>query len=77
MVTMGMMVLGSYQAQMFNSGDSYYAFKKQLDVFVHWLRTGKEPFPFSETVELMKLVIAGLRSREEGGREVLLSEIDV
>ena len=75
MVTMGMMVLGSHQAQMFNSGDSYYAFKKQLDLFVHWLRTGEEPFPFSETVELMKLVIGGLRSRNEGGREVFLDEI--
>lgn len=77
MQTMGMMVLGSQSARMFNAADSYYAFKKQLDVFVHWLRTGEEPFPFSETVELMKLVIAGLRSREEGGREVFLSEIDL
>jgi hypothetical protein len=77
MMTMGMMVLGSHGTQMFNSADSYYAFKKQLDLFVHWLRTGEEPFPFSETVELMKLVIGGLRSREEGGREVFLDEIKV
>ena len=77
MATMGMMVLGTHQACLFNGGDSYYAFKKQLDLFVHWLRTGEEPFPFSETVELMKLVIGGLRSREEGGREVLLDEIRV
>jgi hypothetical protein len=48
-----------------------------MDLFVHWLRTGEEPFPFSETVELLKLVIAGIRSREEGGREVFLSEIEV
>ena len=75
MSTMGMMVLGAHQSVLFNGGDSYYAFKKQLDLFVHWLRTGEEPFPFSETVELMKLVIGGLRSREEGGREVFLSEI--
>ena len=77
MASLGMMVLGSYQGHMFNSSDSYYAFKKQLDMFVHWLRTGEEPFPFSETVELMKLVIGGLRSREEGGREVFLDEIKV
>lgn len=77
MATMGMMVLGTYQAKLFSGGDSYYNFKKQLDVFVHWLRTGEEPFPFSETVELMKLVIGGLRSREEGGREVFLDEIEV
>ena len=77
MSTMGMMVLGTHQAKLFTGGDSYYCFKKQLDVFVHWLRTGEEPFPFSETVELMKLVIGGLRSREEGGREVFLDELQV
>lgn len=77
MASMGMMVLGSHQGMLFTGGDSFYAFKKQLDLFVHWLRTGEEPFPFAETVELMKLVIAGLRSREEGGREVFLSEIRV
>ena len=77
MQTCGMMVLGTCGAKILASGDSYYCFKRQLDLFVHWLRTGEEPFPFSETVELMKLVIAGIRSREEGGREVFLSEIEV
>ena len=77
MVGLGMLVLGNKSAVHLTCGDSYYAFKKQLDLFGHWLRTGEEPFSFSQTVELMKLVIAGLRSREEGGREVLLSEIDV
>lgn len=77
MATCGMMVCGEHQALMFNTGDSYYMFKKQLDMFVHWLRTGEEPFPVEETVEMMKLSIGGLRSREEGGREVFLSEIKV
>lgn len=77
LVPCGMLVLGSCGSKHLSSGDSYYSFKKQLDLFVHWLRTGEEPFPFSETVELMKLVIAGIRSREEGGREVFLSEIEV
>lgn len=71
----GMTVIGTQGSQYLQCKDSYYAFKKQLDLFVHWLRTGEEPFPFAETVELMKLVIGGLRSREEGGREVFLSEI--
>jgi len=57
------------------SGDSFYAFKTQLEAFIGYLRTGVYPFPFSETVELMQLVIAGIRSRDEGGREVSLSEI--
>jgi predicted dehydrogenase len=57
------------------SGDSFFAFKAQLSAFINYLRTGVHPFPFSETVELMQLVIAGIRSRDEGNREVLLSEI--
>ena len=73
----GLTVIGTNGSRYLTSGDSYYAFKKQLDLFVHYLRTGEEPFPFEESVELMKLVIGGLRSREEGGREVFLSEINV
>jgi hypothetical protein len=56
-------------------GDTFYAFKKQLEAFVSYLRTGVPPFPFSQTEELMKMVIAGIRSRDEGGREVRLDEI--
>jgi len=55
--------------------DTFHAFKTQLVVFVNYLRTGKLTFPFEETVELMKIIIAGIRSREENGRTVLLSEI--
>jgi predicted dehydrogenase len=55
--------------------DTFYAFKMQLDAFIQYLRTGTPPFPFSETVELMKMLIAGARSREERGREVFLEEI--
>jgi hypothetical protein len=55
--------------------DTFYAFKTQLEAFVQYLRTGVRPFPFTETIELMKLVIAGIRSREEGGRVVALDEI--
>lgn len=55
--------------------DTFYAFKTQLEAFVSYLRTGVRPFPFEETVELMKLVIAGIVSREQGGREVALEEI--
>jgi predicted dehydrogenase len=55
--------------------DTFFAFKAQLVAFVDYLRTGRLPFDFQQTVELMKLVIAGTRSREQGGRTVLLSEI--
>ena len=75
LVGTGTIVMGSAGSQIISDGDSYYSFKKQLDVFVHWLRTGEEPFPFSQTIELMKILVGGLRSRAEGGRKVMLSEI--
>jgi len=55
--------------------DTFFAFKAQLAAFISYLRTGERPFPHAETVELMKVIIAGIRSREEGGREVLLDEV--
>jgi hypothetical protein len=55
--------------------DTFYAFKAQLVAFVEYLRTGGLPFPFPQTVELMKIIIAGIRSREEAGRTVMLDEI--
>ena len=55
--------------------DSYYAFRSQLVAFIDYLRTGVRPFPYSETEELMRMVIAGIQSREQGGAEILLKEI--
>ena len=55
--------------------DTYTAFRNQLCAFVDMLRTGQRPYPLSETVELMEVIIAGLRSRERGGEFVELKEI--
>jgi len=55
--------------------DSYHAFRSQLEAFITYLRTGEPPYPFTETEELMRMLIAGIRSREENGREVRLDEI--
>lgn len=56
--------------------DTFHAFRAQLVAFIDYLRSGVHPFPFSETVELMKLVIAGRLSREQGGRVIALSEVE-
>lgn len=56
--------------------DTFFSFKAQLVAFIEYLRTGELPFPFEETVELMKLLIAGIRSREDSGRRVWLDEIE-
>ena len=55
--------------------DTYSAFRGQLVAFIEMLRTGKRPYAFSHTVELMAIIIAGIRSREQGGRRVLLEEV--
>ena len=56
--------------------DTFSAFKGQLEAFVRYLRTGRLPFPFEQTVELMKIIIAGTMSRQQHGRTILLEEIE-
>lgn len=65
-------LIGTAGSITLQSQDSYSAFRKQLVTFIDYLRTGKPPFPFAETDELMQLVIGGIRSREEGGAEIFL-----
>jgi len=55
--------------------DTYTAFRNQLVDFIEMLRTGQRPYPLSETVELMTVIIAGLRSRERCGQLVPVGEI--
>lgn len=55
--------------------DTYHAFRGQLVAWIDMLRTGQRPLPFEETVELMTVIIAGIRSREQGGRTVAISDI--
>jgi predicted dehydrogenase len=55
--------------------DTYTAFREQLVAFIEFVRTGRRPFPFEQTVELMAILIAGIRSREQSGRAVAVAEI--
>jgi predicted dehydrogenase len=55
--------------------DSFSAFKAQLADFVLYLRSGQNSYPFAETVALMKIIIAGIQSKAEGGRRIELDEI--
>ena len=57
--------------------DSFYSFRAMLCDFIKYLRTGERPIDFAETMELMKIVIAGRMSRQQGGREVWLDELEV
>ena len=67
-----LVVSGNSQSVILTTHDSYTSFRNQLVAFIHFLRTGERPFPWSETVELMKLVIGGIESREQGGKEIMI-----
>jgi len=70
-------LLGTAGFEQAHSSDSFFSFKAQLADYVGYLKTGIRPYPFSETVELSKIIIAGIKSREEGGRLVNLDEIEI
>lgn len=55
--------------------DTYNAFRGQLAAFIDMLQTGARPLPFDETVELMAVIIAGRRSREQSGAMILVEDI--
>ena len=46
-----------------------------LGQFVQTIRTRKTPYPLSDTIEIIRILLAAQRSRREGGREVPLAEI--
>ncbi|NUM53849.1 MAG: Gfo/Idh/MocA family oxidoreductase [Candidatus Hydrogenedentes bacterium] len=70
-----LLLCGTRSSAFAEFGDTYFAFRAQLLDWVAYLRTGALPAPFSQTEELMRMLIAGIRSRDENGRSVLLSEI--
>jgi predicted dehydrogenase len=55
--------------------DTYSAFRAQLVAFIDMLRTGKPPFEFQQTVELMAIIIAGIESRKRDGATVSIDSI--
>ena len=57
------------------STDSFSSFKNTLSAFVKMLDSGKQPFDWHETVEMVKIVIAGTLSLQENGRIINLKEI--
>jgi predicted dehydrogenase len=73
----GMMTLaGTHGGVQLRMSDSYHAFKAQLMSFVDYLRTGVAPVAWEETHELMQLVIAGIESRDQGGRVIHLTDME-
>lgn len=52
-----------------NIEDTFYAFKAQLVAFVDYLRDGQLPFDHHQTLEQMRVIIAGIQSRQQGGEK--------
>ena len=67
-----LIISGNSQTVTVYTHDSYNSFRSLLVSFVHFLQTGERPFPWQETVELMKLLIGGIESREQNGKEILI-----
>jgi len=68
-------ICGTKTSKSIRLTDTYTAFRGQLLALVAAFRTKTTPCPFSETVDMMAIIIAGIRSREEGSRFVLIDEI--
>ena len=67
---------GQVSTRLSGTDNTYYqAFRRQLLAYVEFLRTGVKPYPFSHTVEMMAILIAGLRSRKDGARRVEVAEV--
>jgi hypothetical protein len=69
------LLIGDAGNTVISDGDTFYSFKKQNEVFINYLRSGEHPYPFTQTIELAKMLIGGVLSREENGRRILLKEI--
>lgn len=59
----------------FRMTDTYAAFRGQFVAVVDWLRSGKDPFSFEETIELMAILIAAIDSRKRGGESVSVEAV--
>ncbi len=55
--------------------DTYAAFRGQLLQVAEWFRGGPDPYPFSETIEMMAVIIAAQESCAENGRSVSTQSI--
>lgn len=58
-------------------GSSFEAFKGQLVSYINYLRTGERPYDWEDTVEMSKIIAAGIMSREQDGKRIYLEDLEV
>ncbi len=68
-------ICGSTGQSHFRFADTYTGFRNQLLSYIDFVRTGRAPHPFQDTVEMMTILIAGILSRNENSRCVTIEEI--
>lgn len=66
---------GTAGLSQFRFTDTYTAFRGQLLAWIEFVRTGGSAYPFAHTIEMMCVIIAGIRSRAEKSRHVGIDEI--
>ncbi len=67
---------GSQRIAAFDLTDNFTMFRRMLWQFADGIRTGRPAIPSARTLEIMRVLIAGRRSRDED-REVPLDEIQL
>lgn len=68
-------VCGTAGQSHFRFTDTYTAFRNQLLSYIDFVRTGRPPHSFQDTIELMAILLAGILSRQEHSRLVTIDEI--
>ncbi len=68
-------IVGSRGTKVIMKFDSFYMFKKQLEDYIKFIRTGDYPFSYKIIIEQIKIIIAGLKSRENKGERIFIKEI--
>jgi len=69
-------IFGTHRIGAFDVFDNFSMFRRMLWEFLDSIRSGKPAIPPGRTLEIMRVLIAGRMSREEG-REVRLDEISL
>ena len=68
-------VVGSQALYDATLGNTFTAFKRQLESFVRFANGGASPIPFADTLEMMAILMAGLESRAAGGARIDIQPI--
>ncbi|NLX05754.1 MAG: Gfo/Idh/MocA family oxidoreductase [Phycisphaerae bacterium] len=68
-------LIGSEGAAYARFTDTFHAFKRQIEVFIDFIRSGgRHPFPPEQTFEQIAIIAAAIESHKRGGKEIVLAD---